>query len=417
MTALLAELPVPRCVLFVLLALLASPPGWAAESVERLYETVVRIADRTEATRQQAVRDGFAQVLVRLTGYSRVAQLAGVAGELARAQTYLLESSVERAPVVAADRLGTEQGDLLWVRFNRALVDALVERLELPVWPALRPSLAYVAVSDHWGVPAIPTAAEHPALWLRLQSLFAGRGLVAGALDVAQLGGLAAADLWNLDARGVRRLRRVRERAGVDILALVRAERLAGGARVDFLFLAADGATVRGSGLYPDLLAGLAAGVNSYIDDLALGLSFVGGATAQRALRVRVEGVRTRAQYRRILRLVAGLEQVSAAHLHSIDDRGMTLAVRYQSDVRLLQDAIVELAGLEQAAPAAAEQFAVDLGGRPRMLRFYDPSSAFLTREQFKAGPQGAGRIAFEDLPQESGTEAGPRQGRLEPPP
>ena len=177
MTALLAELPVPRCVLFVLLALLASPPGWAAESVERLYETVVRIADRTAATRQQAVRDGFAQVLVRLTGYSRVAQLAGVAGELARAQTYLLESSVERAPVVAADRLGTEQGDLLWVRFNRALVDALVERLELPVWPALRPSLVYVAVSDHWGVPAIPTTAEHPALWLRLQSLFAGRSL------------------------------------------------------------------------------------------------------------------------------------------------------------------------------------------------------------------------------------------------
>ncbi|MEQ9564860.1 MAG: DUF2066 domain-containing protein, partial [Pseudomonadales bacterium] len=75
----------------VLFVLLCSSSIYAYERIDGVYEALVEIEDRSETARNEAIRTGLEQVLVRYTGYSGIADFPELQSELDNAQSYVIE--------------------------------------------------------------------------------------------------------------------------------------------------------------------------------------------------------------------------------------------------------------------------------------------------------------------------------------
>ena len=167
----------------VLFVLLFSPLTNAYERISGVYEARVEIENRTDEARNEAIKQGLEQVLVRYTGYSGIGQFPELESEFDNAQRYVIEHGVETASKPLPDGLGVTERDSLWIRYNANLIDQLAKSQELPIWPTWRPSLQYIVVSELWGEPHFPSREEQPALFLQIQSIFQKRGLNASYLN------------------------------------------------------------------------------------------------------------------------------------------------------------------------------------------------------------------------------------------
>ncbi len=342
------------------------------EQTEGIHEARVVLADRSEETRTAAIRSGLEQVLVRYSGFSELASLKGMDLVLGDAERYVSEYGVEKMRISDTGGLGSEEVDGLWIRFSADLLDQLANNMELPVWPTLRPTLDYVLVIELWGEPHIPGFTERPGMWLGLEQLFANRGLSAHPLQDLASRQISARDVWQLNQQTVESLRNAGD---ADVLLVIRAHQSDDGYNVDVLSVdRTSHQLVRSSDVH--LIHAVGKGVNAYLDTLSLELSFLGGSGVTQEMRVQVTGIRSFSEYRRVLDLIAGLEQVLDVHLESTDDRSMQFIVEYQSDQDLLTDAIATIAGLvyvQDAEPGQQER----RNPEPK-VHFRYPQSTFL---------------------------------------
>lgn len=326
----------------VLFVLLFSSPVYAYERIDGVYEALVEIEDRSDTARNEAIRRGLEQVLVRYTGYSDIAEFPELQSELNNPQRYVIEYGVETAPRFLPDELGVAEGDSLWIRYNSSLIDQLATSIELPIWPTWRPSFQYLVVTELWGEPHLPSREEQPALFLHLKNIFYERGLDASPLN-SDISGFTASSIW---AMGVETAERLKQRSTADIFTVIRIEPDFPNFTIDMLFMSAgqDRLLRRNTSA---LLAGLNSGLNAYIDNLSSELAFLGGADQEFELYLRVDGVRSFSEYRNLLDQFDRLEQVVFARIDRADDRGIRFLLRYQSDQALLIDSIVAITGLQ----------------------------------------------------------------------
>ena len=358
--------------------LLTSMSALAYERTTNVYEAVVPLADRTEQVRNQAIEQGLEQVLIRYSGYSSIASIVGVAEELKSAQRYVIEYGVETIEMESADGLSKEQGDALWVRFNASLIDQLAHSLELPIWPTLRPTLSYVVVMDLWGEAHIPSKTEYPALYLHLERLFNERGIAQNPLTTTQLAGIKAEDLWNIDQQTAELLK---SRSTSDVTLVIRLhDQTANQVELDFLFMEPDAETLIHQ-RSESLIEGLDQGINQYVDQLSTGLAFLGGADIELDLYVKILGMRSYSEYKKVLKQIAGLEQVLSVRMESATDQGIGYLIRYQSDRALLVESMMEITGIEQL-PAVVNSADVVLGSSEAPLYFQYPNATFVVPYQ-----------------------------------
>lgn len=365
----------------VLFVFLCSSSINAYERIEGVYEALVEIEDRSEAARNEAIREGLEQVLVRYTGYSGIADFPGLQSEFDNAQRYVIEYGVETAPRLLPDGLGVEEGDSLWIRYNSSLIDQLATSMELPIWPTWRPSFEYLVVTELWGEPHLPTKEEQPALFLQLEKIFHRRGLDGSPINP----GFSADRIWTMDLQTAERLK---QQSTADIVSVIRIEQDSPDFTIDLLFMSAGQDTLlrRNS---TDILGGLESGLNEYIDSLSSELAFLGGTNQEFELYLRVDGVRSFNEYRNLLDQFDGLEQVIFARMDRADDRGVRFLLRYQSDQALLIDSIVAITGLQLAATSLADSESLGENGEEvrsfsmpgseqNPLRFFNPDQNFL---------------------------------------
>ncbi len=368
----------------VLLVLFFSSLASAYERIDGVYEALVEIEDRSEAARNEAIREGLEQVLIRYTGYSGIAGFPELESEFNNAQRYVVEYGVETAARALPDGLGVTEGDSLWIRYNASLIDQLATSMELPVWPTWRPSLQYLVVTELWGEPHFPSREEQPALFLQLERLFYQRGVNASLLNPA-MSGFNASRIWEMDQQTAERLQ---QGSSADIVTVIRIDPDYPEFNIDLLFMSAGNDThlTRNTTAVID---GIQSGINDYIDTLSASLAFLGGADQEFDLYLRVEGVRRFSEYRTLLDQLAGLEQVVLARMDRADDRGVRFLLRYQSNQALLIDSIVAITGLhllESSSPSpdlieedAGETRGLALpGSEQNPLRFFNPDQNFL---------------------------------------
>lgn len=132
----------PRLICLVLFSILL-PAVVAAAEVGGLYEAVVPVSSQSAGERQQAVEEGFRQVLVKISGQRSVLGRPALQAEVANAGGLLSAYSYE----TALARQGGQQADAgagvsalrLRMSFDPKGVMAVLNRASLPVWASSRP--------------------------------------------------------------------------------------------------------------------------------------------------------------------------------------------------------------------------------------------------------------------------------------
>ncbi|MFT7286318.1 MAG: hypothetical protein ACI87W_000423 [Halieaceae bacterium] len=133
---------VPPALLLMLLAMVLSllpVDGVRAELVLDLYTARLPVADRGNATRAAARREGLRQVLVKASGQSVGLGHSAIQNALGQPQSYLLGYSYEEQDAQITLRLS----------YDEIAVQRLLREAALPLWTANRPPvLAWLVVSD-----------------------------------------------------------------------------------------------------------------------------------------------------------------------------------------------------------------------------------------------------------------------------
>lgn len=122
-----------------------------AAVVSGLYEAEVAVADQSESTRRQALREALAQVLVKLTGDSEAGSRSDARPLLDDAERYLQQYRYREYLEKTADG-GRETRQFLWAVFDANTLDEGIRRAGLPTWGRERPaSLVWLVVETDAG--------------------------------------------------------------------------------------------------------------------------------------------------------------------------------------------------------------------------------------------------------------------------
>ena len=115
-----------------------------AEQVSGLYNGRVLVADQTEQSRQDGVNQALEQVLIKLTGNSKIMQLPGIQEAVTNTNNFIASVGY----MALSEQSGALPGFALQVSFSSQAIDQLIRWAQLPLLPAERPKLLFWIVRD-----------------------------------------------------------------------------------------------------------------------------------------------------------------------------------------------------------------------------------------------------------------------------
>jgi hypothetical protein len=166
---------------------LALPAG--AVTIADLYETEVPVAGEDVGSRNQAIGQALAQVLIKLTGRDPA---PGAAALATQAPSYVQQYRFRRGVTAAGDAQIR-----LWVRFDKLGLDRALRERGLPLWGSSRPGLLVWLGAELAGRRELVGA--DAGLAQSLSAAAAARGLPVQwpLLDLEDQARLTTADLWS----------------------------------------------------------------------------------------------------------------------------------------------------------------------------------------------------------------------------
>ncbi len=204
----------PRLLLLWMLMLGTLGVGSPASAliVSGLYDQEIVVQGQGDAERLRAYREGLSAVILKITGEERWLRNSTVERAIRDAQSYVQEVSYRTSSSTA------EQRNFISVRFDRALVDSMLNSAGIPVWDQNRPSvMLWLAVQRLDGQREILSAdSDHPLLDIvREYSRLHGVPLMFPLLDLEDRRALPIDVAWSLDEDAIRR---ASERYGADAI-------------------------------------------------------------------------------------------------------------------------------------------------------------------------------------------------------
>ena len=189
-------LPAGLRALAVVLVLTAMAGGAPVRAEVALYEADVVWREGDPATREEAFRRALQQVLVKVTGLRYLGESAEVEVLVENAQALVQQYELRTATVSSGGAIVQEPR--LWVRFDEAAVDRLVEDGALPVWSRPRPSLLVWLVARRDGIQRVAGSEDDEGIAEILRQGAASRGvaLVLPLLDLEDQGLSGPPELW-----------------------------------------------------------------------------------------------------------------------------------------------------------------------------------------------------------------------------
>jgi len=119
-----------------------------AAAVQNMYEVSLPVTDQNQDSRRAAFETGFTEVLVRVSGSSKLPgiNLAQAASYVQQYRYLLLETPEKSSPPKKGGVVATHT---LWIQFDETAIKKLLRSQNLPVWGAQRPAvLVWLAVRD-----------------------------------------------------------------------------------------------------------------------------------------------------------------------------------------------------------------------------------------------------------------------------
>jgi hypothetical protein len=260
----------------------------------------IAVADRSSSARASARRAGMEQVLVKLSGSRGSLDNAAVREALGNSARYLLRYSYEE---------DAEGGVLLRLEYDgRALSDVLRAAGE-PLWTRNRPTvLGWLVLSDG-EQRSFATRDATPEVHRALSEAFSRRGvpLQQPLYDIEDMRQLSPGIAWR---GGSAALASASARYPAKELLAGRAARLSDGSWLGEWRFLDRGRWIRRQVSVSDMHAFVAAGANLAADSLAARYAVIGDEGGDLRYGIRVEGIASYADFRRMRDALRGLEAV-----------------------------------------------------------------------------------------------------------
>ena len=317
------------------------------EEVSGLYSGLVPVADQTAESRQNGVRDALEQVLIKLTGNSNIIWVPGLQSFLANPDRYVSSIGFSRLPDAGLGlEPGVESGLGLAVVFARQAIDQIIRQAQLPILPSNRPRLLVWIIRDDTdkgrgfineyspsGIEGGLSPLDHFDQAMQMR----GIPYVLPAYDLKDQLSLSVNEAWSLDADLIDEASKRYEMDGWLALRFyvtsseeIRGTWLSqiGGSRQLRNFHAASGQPF------------MSEAVDEVVDNLSQSFTYISRVNPD-DLVVQVDGVVSFDDYTAVLAQFSKLELVESLKVSAVDGREMTLRVKVEGGVDLLQSALV----------------------------------------------------------------------------
>lgn len=326
-----------------------------AEQVSELYNGRVLVADQSEQSRQQGVREAFEQVLIKLTGNSKIMQLSGIQEATANTNNFISSVGYSTLPdsndgsataTIPKNTLLDSETDVdtvarfaLQVSFSARAVDQLLHWVQLPVLPVERPRLLFWIVRDDAGSGRqfindhdFPNVSQH------FEQMMHDRAIPYRwpALDLEDQLALSVNEAWGMREQTIDR---ASQRYDVDGWALLR-------------FFTTNSGEARGTWAYHlgeqrgfnDVRAEsgeafVTLAVNDLVDSVATHLSYI-PQTDTSTLLVQINQVDSYVDYRAALEQLQSLRLVQSTHVTAVNGDRLFVSVTIDGGLDLLISAL-----------------------------------------------------------------------------
>ena len=352
----LLSCPLRAVGLMVLLIASLVPALVVAEQVDGLYHDRQLVESQSQRDLLKATSAGLRTVLIRVSGHSSVTDNAGVKSAIRKPKPFLNQYSYERIrdPESGQERL------FVTLDFEQNLVDDLLRREGLPLWPSNRPTiLVWVVMDDSEGRRFIGVD-NSPVLMAELKAQAERRGLAIKLplLDLEDNIAIRPDDLWELNRWSAKS---AAERYNPDSLLIGRVSRLSNGLLMGNWLFDADGAALRFEGSMADEQQYMAAIVDQIADQLSEQYAIVPVKIAVDGVVIRISGIHGFEEYTRALQYLEGLAAVRHAVPMTVDGDEMLVRLLADGQLEQLQRAFMLDGRLHPAAPLAGETRAIAL--------------------------------------------------------
>lgn len=323
------------CLILVMLYL--GPMAQAAMRVPDLYEVEVAVADKSTGERTRAMTAAFMEVMVRVSGLSKIMQYQEISEAVKRTshyvQQYRYEKVSRRTPPGSTE---LTEALTLKVRFNENIINQMLRQNRLPVWGVARPAtLVWVAVDDQGeryllggdrGVQVIDS--------LNLQARRRGLPLLYPLLDLEDQARISFVDVWGGFADAIRA---ASERYDVEAIATARLYRDSTGAWKArwMMFSAGDEQQWTADAAEMDTL--LAQAADSIADILAAQYAIYSDALKQSGVTLAVYGVRNLDDYARVNGYLQSSNSVASAQLRQVNADHVLYDLEIRGDVTSME--------------------------------------------------------------------------------
>ena len=312
---------------------LAMSAGAAARAEVPLYEADVVWSEGDSATRATAFRQALRQVLVKVTGLRHLADSARFEPLVENAQGLVQLYELRTATVPSGDT--TVHEPRLWVRFDEAAVDRLIQEAQLPVWSRPRPSLLVWVVARRDGAQWVAGAEDAEGIAEILRQGAASRGVPAllPLLDLEDRVLSGPPERW-IDAEA--QIRVASERYGPGAILI---------GQLDYgvlwearwsLLLAGGAQRWGGGGQELDLVVD--EGVQEALDALSVHYASSEPETEQPAIVVSVSGVHDFMGYARTLRYLESMDEVDSVDVLGVVLGRVRLSLKLRTGVAGLRE-------------------------------------------------------------------------------
>ena len=289
-----------------------------ADKVPQLYEARIPVFSQSREERNDAIRNAFTEVLVRVSGRADIAKTEdypAIATAVESATRYAQQFRFYKANPQPTDP--KEPKLVLWVRFDEKAVNSVLRANQLPVWGDTRPATLVWLVVDNRGRRTLvgndSADPDHAAILERAR--MRGVPLRFPLLDLTDRSSLRVSDVWgNFESTILQASQRYQTEAvlvgrvyqGYSGSWTARWSLYSDGRRQDWAITDSEKASV------------LAPGIDKTAETLALRYAQVGHTENDQVL-VLVKDIKGLSDYNRTVKYLQGLSHISKVKPYQVE--------------------------------------------------------------------------------------------------
>ena len=291
-----------------------------ADVIEDLYLATVPVESQDREERQEAIRTGLSQVLVRVTGSNQVLTAPAIEAALNQPTRY-----AQRFRYQKQEKNGVKI-QVLWMRFDEGAITKLLQNNQMPVWGRTRPAtLLWLVVDDRRKRTLISNDKQAEARQIiEEQARLRGLPLRLPLYDLTDRANLSITDIWGNFEEAILR---ASSRYQTEAVLVGRVYRTSAKRWAGRWTLYTDGRQQNWQTSGESLEVALLPGVSQTTGILAQRYAQVDNALSSDQLRVQIKGVGALAAYMRVVKYLDSLDAVSQVQPSSIESNSVVFTL------------------------------------------------------------------------------------------